>query len=203
MRCGLPLVGKGKVWRVLLAAFLLNLGACGPGEELLPVRGRLTELESEGAPPGYVGRLPGNIDGAIPPGFVGQANPFMPEDQRALTAGGRVYTAGAGELSCAVCHGDTGRGYGPKAFFLDPRPADFASSPLQTAFREHQDYVLWWVSDGVPQTAMPAFRNVLTETERWQAITYAWYLGILAQEPTYEPHDRRGQGLPHLPMAPP
>ncbi len=182
-------------WRILSIAFFLVLVACAPAQELVPVGGRLTTLTGEGPPPGYIG-------GNIPDRYRGLRNPFTLEDQAALAAGRRVYLEGVGKLSCVVCHGEDGRGNGPRALYMDPRPADFAAPPMQEAFRQHQDYVFWWVSEGVPRTVMPAFEDVLSETERWQAITYAWYLGEQASKSASGPYaaectvrlprDRRG-----------
>ncbi len=64
---------------------------------------------------------------------------------------------------------------------MEPRPADFSAPAMLEAFRRHLDYVFWWVSDGVSRTVMPAYDNVLSETERWQVIAYSWYLGEQAR----------------------
>jgi len=166
----------------LFLGLCVVLSSCQQAEELVPVGGRLSALMGEGPPPGYIGRIVGPIDGDIPAQYVGLTNPFTPQDQQALIAGQRVYLSGAGMLSCVFCHGGGGRGDGPRAFSLDFRPADFAAPPMLNVFREHQDYTFWWVSDGVNQTVMPSFKDIMSETERWQVITYAWYLGEQKRE---------------------
>ncbi len=69
---------------------------------------------------------------------------------------------------CAPCHGERGRGDGPAGAALAPRPADLVLHAPQ-----HTDGELYFfISRGVPGTAMPAWRDVLTETLRWEAVAY-------------------------------
>lgn len=87
--------------------------------------------------------------------------------------------ARAGELyqaHCLLCHGIEGRGDGPAADSLNPKPADFTS----THIRQHADGELfWWISKGIRGTSMPAFEKMLTERERWMLVHY---LRILSGE---------------------
>jgi mono/diheme cytochrome c family protein len=72
------------------------------------------------------------------------------------------------QQSCVSCHGVEGRGDGPLARSLTPRPADFRIHVSQ-----HTQGQLWlWLSDGVPATAMPAFRSTLSDEDRWHLINY-------------------------------
>lgn len=69
---------------------------------------------------------------------------------------------------CAPCHGVGGRGDGPLSAALDPRAADLVLHAPQ-----HTDGELYYfVSRGVPGTAMPVWRDVLTEAERWELVAY-------------------------------
>lgn len=69
---------------------------------------------------------------------------------------------------CAPCHGTGGRGDGPLAAALDPRPADLVLHAPQ-----HTDGELFYfISRGVPGTSMPAWRDVLGKTERWELVAY-------------------------------
>lgn len=69
---------------------------------------------------------------------------------------------------CQPCHGDVGRGNGPLGAALDPRPAD-----LVLHVPQHTDGELaYFVSRGIPGTAMPAWRDVLSATERWEVVAY-------------------------------
>lgn len=69
---------------------------------------------------------------------------------------------------CLACHGERGRGDGPVGTPLVPRPAD-----LVLHVPQHTDGELfYYVSAGIPGTAMPAWRDALGERERWQIVHY-------------------------------
>lgn len=74
---------------------------------------------------------------------------------------------------CAICHGDLGRGDGPIADFMSPRPADFSIHGWH--HREGEHY--WWISRGIPGTGMPSFGTELTEEERWLLARFVKQLG--------------------------
>lgn len=69
---------------------------------------------------------------------------------------------------CTICHGQGGRGDGPAALTMVPRPLDLTVHvPL------HPDGELFWfVGEGIAGTQMPAWKEQLGETERWQVIRY-------------------------------
>lgn len=162
------LVRGGAVPVVMLLAGLLT--SCNQ----VPVEPH--PLVGEGEPPGY-------IDGQIPDRYKGMRNPFTLQDTAAYAAGAGFYLAY--EPSCATCHGTSGRGDGPLVPYLEPRPADFGAPPMLNAFRNNQDYVFWWLAEGVPKTVMPSYRERLNDTQIWQVMIYAWYLGEqAAQHPT-------------------
>lgn len=72
------------------------------------------------------------------------------------------------QTKCVICHGPRGRGDGPAALTMVPRPLDLTVHvPL------HGDgEIFWFVSEGIGGTQMPAWKNDLTETERWQVVRY-------------------------------
>ncbi|MHB1134019.1 MAG: c-type cytochrome [Chloroflexota bacterium] len=144
--------------RALLLAALLAfvlLGGCASWEQ----------LQGEGGVPGYVLR-------PLPEQYRGLHNPYTPADAAAVQAGRALYSA-----QCLRCHGENGRGAGPQAPNIEPHPANFAAPLLQQAFVAHQDYLFAVVSEGKPQTPMPAFAHALSPDQRWQVLTYCWYLG--------------------------
>ncbi len=80
------------------------------------------------------------------------------------------------QVNCAICHGIVGKGDGPAAFALVPRPVN-----LQLHVPLHAPgEVLYWISNGVPGTTMPAWQDVdpangkpkLSEEDRWSIIRY-------------------------------
>lgn len=74
---------------------------------------------------------------------------------------------------CAACHGVRGRGDGPAAAGLHPPPADL----LLHVSQHTEGELYYYIARGIPGTAMPAWRSILSETERWQLVHYLHALG--------------------------
>lgn len=68
---------------------------------------------------------------------------------------------------CGPCHGDKGRGDGPAASGLNPKPADHTSSAVQS---ETDGALFWKLSEG--RNPMPAYKKIFTDQQRWELITY-------------------------------
>ena len=94
-----------------------------------------------------------------------------PDSPATVTKGKGLYQA-----SCAICHGPVGRGDGPAAFTLVPRPVNLQLHVPQHAPGE----IFYWISNGIPGTTMPAWQDVdpatgkprLSDEERWSIIRY-------------------------------
>jgi len=68
---------------------------------------------------------------------------------------------------CVICHGVKGKGDGIAGMALNPRPASF----ITKAFSSQTDGALFWkIAEG--NAPMAAYKDLLTETERWQLINY-------------------------------
>lgn len=72
--------------------------------------------------------------------------------------------------SCAQCHGYEGRGDGPAAERLDPRPRDFASGVYKlrstpSGSLPTDEDLLRSIAEGVPGTSMPAWKDVYSPEE--------------------------------------
>ena len=72
------------------------------------------------------------------------------------------------QANCAICHGPRGLGDGPAAFTLNPRPVNLQLHVPQHAEGEN----FYWISEGVAGTGMPAWKDKLTEEQRWQLVRY-------------------------------
>lgn len=77
-----------------------------------------------------------------------------------------------------VCHGADGRGTGPAAKSLVHPPADLTHH-FHIRPGDGDAYLFWRVSEGGTaepfksmQSAMPAFKTVLSEDQRWDVLAY-------------------------------
>ncbi|GIX47159.1 MAG: hypothetical protein KatS3mg131_1370 [Candidatus Tectimicrobiota bacterium] len=91
------------------------------------------------------------------------------------------------EKQCAVCHGTEGKGNGPAADFLFPKPRDFTSGVFKlrsTPLGEPPtDADLFrTLTRGLPGSAMPGFA-FLSETERWALVAYVKQLASIKVPP--------------------
>lgn len=91
-------------------------------------------------------------------------------DEGALARAADIYTQ-----HCASCHGDGGWGDGPAAQGLDPAPAPLA----RTSTRMSDAYLFWRMSEGGAPfaSAMPAWKDTLSEQQIWEMIAYLRALG--------------------------
>jgi len=94
----------------------------------------------------------------------GQANP-IPANQESVKTGEKLYVA-----NCAACHGVSGKGDGPVGLTLNPRPADLT---LHAVPGVHTDAQLFeWITNGFPGSRMPAWKTVLSDTDRWNLVNF-------------------------------
>jgi mono/diheme cytochrome c family protein len=70
---------------------------------------------------------------------------------------------------CAVCHGAQGKGDGPEAPFLSPRPGSLISAA--TSIKSDAE-LLAIIDNGKPRTAMLAWKDTLTEEQRHDVLAY-------------------------------
>ncbi len=81
----------------------------------------------------------------------------------AAVAAGKKLTV---DKACTACHGDSGKGDGPGAAALNPKPADWTSAKVQ---QQTDGCLLWKITTG--RGAMPPWA-ALSETERGQLVQY-------------------------------
>ena len=70
------------------------------------------------------------------------------------------------ETNCVSCHGAGGKGDGPAAAALNPKPADWTSAKVQT---EPDGSLFWKISNG--RGPMPPWKH-LSEKDRWDLVAY-------------------------------
>ena len=93
-----------------------------------------------------------------------------------------------------ACHGAAGKGDGPCAAGLNPRPADFCQ---HMAPGKHTDgQVFLWIKDGFPGTAMPAWGRRLSDEQIWQLVIYLRSFGRSTSSAVAAPASVPTQPLP-------
>lgn len=103
-------------------------------------------------------------DEGDPPAEYQKTNP-LPATVDNIDAGKRIWTR-----ECAVCHGDAARGEGIYRQGIEPVPPSFNDTGTYNDYTD-ADY-FWRISEGVPWTAMPTWKAVYSERERWELVTY-------------------------------
>jgi mono/diheme cytochrome c family protein len=75
------------------------------------------------------------------------------------------------DVNCVSCHGASGKGDGPAAAALNPKPADWTSAKVQS---ESPGELFWKISNG--RGPMPPWKH-LPEKDRWDLVAYVKSLG--------------------------
>ncbi len=98
------------------------------------------------------------------------SNPITPTTA-SLAKGEAIY-----RTECQSCHGVAGAGDGPAARTLDPRPLDLR---IHMAAGVHTDaQIFYWINEGFPGAAMPAFKDRLSEEDRWHVVNFLRTLAL-------------------------
>jgi len=98
---------------------------------------------------------------AAPKSAQGTINPFA-GNTSVLVDGKALYTA-----NCSPCHGEKGKGNGPAAQALNPKPADHTSDVVQS---ETDGSLFWKLSEG--RNPMPSYKAILSDKQRWELVAY-------------------------------
>jgi copper transport protein len=91
-------------------------------------------------------------------------NPIAP-NVVSVEAGRAIY-----QSQCVSCHGAAGKGDGPVGLTLNPRPADLALHAVPGVHADGQLYE--WITNGFPGSVMPAFKDKLSEDDRWNLVNF-------------------------------
>ena len=97
---------------------------------------------------------------AAPAGEKAKKNPLA-ADSKAVEQGSKI-----AKINCVSCHGDKGKGNGPAAVALNPKPADWTSKRVQD---ESDGEIFWKITNG--RGPMPSWRH-LPENDRWAVVRY-------------------------------
>jgi mono/diheme cytochrome c family protein len=83
--------------------------------------------------------------------------------------------------NCADCHGEKGDGQGPRAYFINPRPASFISDKSLATLNRPTLYT--HIFAGKLGTEMPAWRHVLSDQEIGNVAEYVFRAFIEPNQP--------------------
>ena len=104
---------------------------------------------------------------------------LVPGPAQGVTPGGAAVDAGRDVYSraCAPCHGTDGKGHGPEAMLLHPKPTDFTAGVYEYRSTESgsiptDEDLLRTVTRGLPGTAMPAWGTILPPDSLRAAVQY-------------------------------
>jgi mono/diheme cytochrome c family protein len=103
------------------------------------------------------------VQPGVSAGMVDRRNPVAVTPE-SIATGEQVY-----RRHCQVCHGVAGAGDGPAAMTLRPRPADLR---VHMAAGHTDGQLYFWITEGFAGTAMPAYKSVLNEEERWHVVNF-------------------------------
>ncbi len=149
-------MNKKVFWICILLVTALTLGACG-GKATPTAQSQVAENPVETV--------------EVPAEYRDLTNPVGTEPQ-AAEAGKTVYAT-----YCSACHGELGAGDGPASSGLNPAPKNLAANEDSLS----DGYLFWRISQGGLSepfnSTMPAWENVITETEIWQVVTYLRTMG--------------------------
>jgi mono/diheme cytochrome c family protein len=158
--------------------FPLNLEGRDPAEVSLLAREEATHfLEELFGTPDYP-RVPRGVSLNEKLLQMAAGEPSWQADERGIPS----WPRGLYRQHCSVCHGIAGDGAGPAALIMDPYPRDFRlgifmyTSTIPGAKPRRED-IRRIIVEGMPGTAMPAFKNLLPEAIE-ALVEYVIYLSI-------------------------
>lgn len=103
----------------------------------------------------------------IPEPYTSVSNP-LPVSQATVEKGATVYSE-----NCASCHGKSGLGDGEAGRDLSPPPGNLTWLS-QMPMAQWDSFMYWTIAEGGTQfgTAMPAFKDILSEDDIWAVTAY-------------------------------
>lgn len=118
--------------------------------------------------------------------FYENAQVFAQTDEE-VEAGKKIFNK-----RCWFCHGREGKGDGPVAEYLVPRPRDFVTALFKFRITESgypptDEDLHTTLEKGVPGTSMPAFEGLLGDREKTQVIQYIKTFSTIFTDPDLDP----------------
>jgi mono/diheme cytochrome c family protein len=162
--------------------------------------GPTATLAQPSAGPGSASRPPfgEHVHAPIPSAYAGAHIPARVwTDPKMLARGREIYVE-----KCASCHGERGDGNAPAGLALPLRPADLTDAKMVAEMPGN--YWFWLVSEGgqvepfkSQGSAMPAWKQDLSVSDRWAVIAYAHTLSEHHGPHTPSEHPEMTHGHSH------
>lgn len=111
--------------------------------------------------PAHAADAVGTQEWKAPARAARKKNPIVP-DEKSIALGKAVYVK-----ECLSCHGDSGKGDGPAARDLNPKPNDLTAAKV---WEQTDGAFFWKLTEG--KKPMPAYDKLLSEDDRWRVINY-------------------------------
>ncbi len=149
-----------------LVAFIQNWQDKAPEINAFPPPGTPSPTATPGPTPTPAPTVAGVIATCqnIPAQYAGKKSPYAANDPTALAKGKQTY-----DDKCSACHGPQGKGDGPAAATLNPKPVAFADRAFMQGLPV--DCHFYRISEGVQGTGMPPWK-ALGEDAIWQVLIY-------------------------------
>lgn len=155
---------KSSHWSgIVLLLLLLALALIGCSSSAAPDEDQVADVSEEHGHEEEAHGHAGADAHSIPEDAAAVPNPIAASAE-SVALGAQVFAT-----NCVACHGETGMGDGPSAAGLDPKPANLSEHHVQ----DLSDGALFYViHNGVPETAMPAWKDVLGEEDIWHVVNF-------------------------------
>lgn len=97
---------------------------------------------------------------------------------------------------CVWCHGETGRGDGPSADGMLPRPRDFVIADYKFRSTPHgqlptDEDLFRMISRRMPSAPMPGWEKILSQEDRWKLVAY-----LKSLSPRFQSEKREALAVP-------
>jgi thiosulfate dehydrogenase len=146
---------KGFVFGIVTMILILVLGVSFALMGFVSMRADNPPSKMESALAGRV------MDASVARAAPKLTNPVT-ADEANLVAGARLYRE-----HCALCHGDPAHPKSPLADSLSPPAPQFTDDTADMP--ENENFYI--IQHGIRWTAMPGWKNVLSEQQTWQVVT--------------------------------
>jgi mono/diheme cytochrome c family protein len=94
----------------------------------------------------------------------------VPSDAASIAAGKKLY-----DKNCAECHGEMGKGDGPRAPYASPKPPNLTDAEWKHGSTDGDIFAV--IQKGVKDTDMESFEKDIPARQLWDLVNYVKSLG--------------------------